>query len=65
MKFQELNEILKLKIKKLCIVNENLRGWLPSDNDHVVIKNGQIDVIFSKDLEIVFEDNKIKSVNKF
>lgn len=64
MKFVELNEILKLKLKKICRVNEELKGWLPSDNDYVKIKNGQVDVIFSKDLEIEFENNKIKSVNR-
>ena len=63
--FSELNQIEKLKIKKICRVNEELNGWLPSDNDYIIIKNGQINVIFSKNLEIEFENNNIKSVNRF
>lgn len=65
MKFGELNEILKLKIKKICRVNRELDGWIPSDADYISIKDGEIDVIFSEKLEIQFENNNIKSVNRF
>lgn len=61
--FSELNDILQLKLKKVCRLNENLNGWLPSSNDYVVLKDGKVDTIFSKGLEINFKDNKIESIN--
>lgn len=65
MKFSELNDILQLKLKKVCRLNENLDGWIPSSDDYVVLKDGKIDAIFSKGLEINFKDNNIVSINKF
>jgi hypothetical protein len=65
MVFGKLSDIEKLKLKKICRVNEELKGWLPSDDDHVIFKNGQLDALFSENLEIEFENNNIKSVNRF
>ena len=65
MKFKELDDILKLKLKKVCRVNKSLNGWLPSSEDFVVIKEGKVEAIFSKNLEINFEGNNIISVNRF
>lgn len=65
MKFNELNEILQLKIRKSCRLNSELNGWLPTDNDHVVMKDNKVDAIFSKNLEISFENNNVTVVNKF
>ena len=65
MKFKDLDDILRLKIKKVCRVNKSLNGWLPSGEDFVVIKEGKVEAIFSKNLEINFEGNNIISVNRF
>ena len=65
MKFKDLDDILRLKIKKVCRVNKSLNGWLPSGEDFVVIKEGKVGAIFSKNLEINFEGNNIISVNRF
>lgn len=71
MKFKELNEMLQLKLKKTCRLNKELNGWLPSENDYVVVRAGnrtgslKVEAIFSTGLEINFDDNEITSVNKF
>jgi hypothetical protein len=64
MKFSELNDILQLKLKKVCRLNKELNGWLPSDNDYVVMYDNKVDSIFSKNLEIRFDDNKIQKISK-
>lgn len=64
MKFSELNEILQLKLKKVCRQNKELNGWLPSANDYVVMYENKVDSIFSKNLEIRFENNKITKISK-
>lgn len=64
MKFSELNDILQLKLKKVCRQNTELGGWLPSANDYVVMYENKVDSIFSKNLEIRFENNKITKISK-
>jgi hypothetical protein len=64
MKFSELNDILQLKLKKVCRQNKELGGWLPSANDYVVMYENKVDSIFSKNLEIRFENNKITKISK-
>jgi len=64
MKFSQLDEILQLKLKKVCRQNKELKGWLPSSNDYVIIYNDAVDSILSKNLEIIFENNKIIKISK-
>jgi hypothetical protein len=65
MKFKELDEILQLRLKKSCRLNESLNGWLPSSEDYVYMKDDEVVEIFSNNLEIEFKDNNITSVNKY
>ena len=65
MKFKELDEILQLRLKKSCRLNESLNGWLPSNEDYVYMKDDKVIEIFSNNLEIEFKDNNITSVNKY
>jgi hypothetical protein len=64
MKFSQLDEILQLKLKKVCRQNKELKGWLPSSNDYVIIYNDAVDSILSKNLEIIFENNRIVKISK-
>jgi len=64
MKFKELNEILQLKLKKSCRKTKSLKGWLPSDEDYVYMKDGVVLEIFTSKLEIEFKDNEVIAVNE-
>jgi len=64
MKFSQLDEISQLKLKKVCRQNKELKGWLPSSNDYVIIYNDAVDSILSKNLEIIFENNRIVKISK-
>lgn len=64
MKFSQLDEILQLKLKKVCRQNKELKGWLPSSNDYVIMYNDSVDSILSKNLEIIFENNRIVKISK-
>lgn len=64
MKFSQLDDMLQLKLKKVCRQNKKLNGWLPSSDDYVIMYNDSVDSILSKNLEIIFENNRIVKISK-
>lgn len=62
MKFEELDEILQLRLKKSCRLYESLNDWLPSNNDTVVLENNKVVSISTSGKKLFFKDNNITSL---
>lgn len=70
MLFKELSEYLQLNIIRNCKLNKELNGYIPSENDRVIVRPGKrtgslkVETIYSNDFIINLNNNNIESVNK-